>query len=166
MSAPREADVFLPSGTLSFSPSSRNVSTPAPVHTQRCRPRRGCVLLSGGAVCLCQIIEASGAFPQTQLPSPVKVKSQRALLLYFVFCPSCLFLPNHLFCSPQTHTIFSLLGLDHAYVTSIGRLIGVVSLKEVRRSPPSMKEPDSAVQTCEISVGAVRTAAHAHPCRR
>ena len=32
----------------------------------------------------------------------------------------------------QTHTIFSLLGLDHAYVTSIGRLIGVVSLKEVR----------------------------------
>uniref|UniRef100_A0A8C7ILQ0 Chloride voltage-gated channel 2 n=1 Tax=Oncorhynchus kisutch TaxID=8019 RepID=A0A8C7ILQ0_ONCKI len=31
----------------------------------------------------------------------------------------------------KTHTIFSLLGLDHAYVTSIGRLIGVVSLKEV-----------------------------------
>lgn len=32
----------------------------------------------------------------------------------------------------QTHTIFSLLGLDHAYVTSIGRLVGMVSLKEVR----------------------------------
>uniref|UniRef100_A0AAZ3Q3N7 Uncharacterized protein n=1 Tax=Oncorhynchus tshawytscha TaxID=74940 RepID=A0AAZ3Q3N7_ONCTS len=32
----------------------------------------------------------------------------------------------------KTHTIFSLLGLDHAYVTSIGRLIGVVSLKEVK----------------------------------
>lgn len=32
---------------------------------------------------------------------------------------------------PQTHTIFSLLGLDHAYVTSMGRLVGVVSLKEV-----------------------------------
>lgn len=31
----------------------------------------------------------------------------------------------------QTHTIFSLLGLDHAYVTSIGRLVGMVSLKEV-----------------------------------
>ncbi|KAF5891320.1 chloride channel protein 2-like, partial [Clarias magur] len=30
----------------------------------------------------------------------------------------------------KTHTIFSLLGLDHAYVTSIGRLIGVVSLRE------------------------------------
>uniref|UniRef100_A0A4W6BSI3 Chloride channel 2c n=1 Tax=Lates calcarifer TaxID=8187 RepID=A0A4W6BSI3_LATCA len=32
----------------------------------------------------------------------------------------------------KTHTIFSLLGLDHAYVTSIGRLIGVVSLKETK----------------------------------
>ncbi|MEQ2174721.1 Chloride channel protein 2 [Goodea atripinnis] len=34
----------------------------------------------------------------------------------------------------NTHTIFSLLGLDHAYVTSIGRLIGVVSLKELRKA--------------------------------
>lgn len=34
----------------------------------------------------------------------------------------------------QTHTIFSLLGLDHAYVTSIGRLVGMVSLKEVSRA--------------------------------
>lgn len=34
----------------------------------------------------------------------------------------------------KTHTIFSLLGLDHAYVTSIGRLIGVVSLKELRKA--------------------------------
>lgn len=34
-------------------------------------------------------------------------------------------------CALQTHTIFSLLGLDHAYVTSTGRLVGVVSLKEV-----------------------------------
>lgn len=33
----------------------------------------------------------------------------------------------------QTHTIFSLLGLDHAFVTSIGRLVGMVSLKEVSR---------------------------------
>lgn len=37
-------------------------------------------------------------------------------------------------CPPQTHTIFSLLGLDHAYVTSMGRLVGVVSLKEVSTS--------------------------------
>lgn len=33
----------------------------------------------------------------------------------------------------QTHTIFSLLGLDHAFVTSIGRLVGMVSLKEVSK---------------------------------
>uniref|UniRef100_A0A8D2Q079 Chloride voltage-gated channel 2 n=1 Tax=Zosterops lateralis melanops TaxID=1220523 RepID=A0A8D2Q079_ZOSLA len=33
----------------------------------------------------------------------------------------------------QTHTIFSLLGLDHAFVTSIGRLVGMVTLKEVSR---------------------------------
>lgn len=34
--------------------------------------------------------------------------------------------------SAQTHTLFSLLGLSHAYVTSIGKLVGVVALKEVR----------------------------------
>lgn len=33
--------------------------------------------------------------------------------------------------SAQTHTLFSLLGLSHAYVTSIGKLVGVVALKEV-----------------------------------
>ncbi|XP_062417610.1 chloride channel protein 2-like [Pungitius pungitius] len=34
----------------------------------------------------------------------------------------------------KTHTMFSLLGLDHAFVTSMGRLIGVVSLKELRKA--------------------------------
>ncbi|KAM9127545.1 chloride channel protein 2 [Pangshura tecta] len=34
----------------------------------------------------------------------------------------------------KTHTIFSLLGIDHAYVTSIGRLVGMVSLKELRKA--------------------------------
>ncbi|XP_042654682.1 chloride channel protein 2 isoform X5 [Tyto alba] len=34
----------------------------------------------------------------------------------------------------KTHTIFSLLGLEHAYVTSIGRLVGMVSLKELRKA--------------------------------
>lgn len=33
---------------------------------------------------------------------------------------------------PQVHSLFSMLGLNHAYVTAIGRLIGVVALKEVR----------------------------------
>lgn len=31
----------------------------------------------------------------------------------------------------KVHSIFSLLGVNHAYVTTIGQLIGVVSLKEV-----------------------------------
>uniref|UniRef100_A0A8C7G7X9 Chloride channel, voltage-sensitive 1a n=1 Tax=Oncorhynchus kisutch TaxID=8019 RepID=A0A8C7G7X9_ONCKI len=35
----------------------------------------------------------------------------------------------------KTHTLFSLLGLSHAYVTSIGKLVGVVALKEVRKRP-------------------------------
>ncbi|XP_056276202.1 chloride channel protein 2-like isoform X1 [Pseudoliparis swirei] len=34
----------------------------------------------------------------------------------------------------KTHTIFSLLGLDHAYVTSMGCLVGVVSLRELRKA--------------------------------
>ena len=32
----------------------------------------------------------------------------------------------------KVHSLFSLLGLGHAYVTSVGRLVGVVSLKELR----------------------------------
>uniref|UniRef100_A0A671WJK4 Chloride voltage-gated channel 1 n=1 Tax=Sparus aurata TaxID=8175 RepID=A0A671WJK4_SPAAU len=34
----------------------------------------------------------------------------------------------------QTHTLFSLLGLSHAYVTSIGKLVGVVALKELQKA--------------------------------
>jgi chloride channel 2 len=31
----------------------------------------------------------------------------------------------------KVHSIFSLIGVNHAYVTNIGKLIGVVGLKEV-----------------------------------
>lgn len=31
----------------------------------------------------------------------------------------------------KVHTLFSLLGLNHAYVTHRGKLVGVVALKEV-----------------------------------
>lgn len=31
----------------------------------------------------------------------------------------------------KVHSIFSLVGVNHAYVTAIGKLIGVVALKEV-----------------------------------
>lgn len=33
--------------------------------------------------------------------------------------------------SPQVHSLFSILALSHAYVTSIGRLVGVVTLTDV-----------------------------------
>uniref|UniRef100_A0A4W5KNV0 CBS domain-containing protein n=1 Tax=Hucho hucho TaxID=62062 RepID=A0A4W5KNV0_9TELE len=39
-----------------------------------------------------------------------------------------------LLCLSQTHTLFSLLGLSHAYVTSIGKLVGVVALKELQKA--------------------------------
>ncbi|XP_068179266.1 chloride channel protein 1 isoform X2 [Antennarius striatus] len=34
----------------------------------------------------------------------------------------------------KAHTLFSLLGLSHAYVTSIGKLVGVVALKELQKA--------------------------------
>ncbi|XP_078615741.1 chloride channel protein 2-like isoform X3 [Branchiostoma floridae x Branchiostoma japonicum] len=40
----------------------------------------------------------------------------------------------------KVHSLFSLLGLHHAYVTTIGRLIGVVSLKEVRKAIEGTQE--------------------------
>lgn len=32
----------------------------------------------------------------------------------------------------KVHSLFSMMSLENAYVTSIGRLVGVVSLKDVR----------------------------------
>lgn len=34
----------------------------------------------------------------------------------------------------KVHSLFSLLGLNHAYVTNTGRLVGVVALKELRHA--------------------------------
>lgn len=31
----------------------------------------------------------------------------------------------------KVHSLFSMVGVNHAYVTAIGRLVGVVALKEV-----------------------------------
>ncbi|NXG74358.1 CLCN2 protein, partial [Baryphthengus martii] len=69
----------------------------------------------------------------------------------------------------QTHTIFSLLGLDHAYVTSIGRLVGMVSLKELRKAiegsltakgvkvrPPLASFRDSTASASEPDTTALR----------
>lgn len=35
-------------------------------------------------------------------------------------------------CFPQTHTYFLLLGVEHAYVSSIGQFIGIVTLRRWR----------------------------------
>lgn len=34
----------------------------------------------------------------------------------------------------KVHSIFSMLGVEHAYVTAIGKLVGVVGLKELRKA--------------------------------
>lgn len=34
----------------------------------------------------------------------------------------------------KVHSLFSMVGVNHAYVTAIGRLVGVVGLKEVIRA--------------------------------
>ncbi|XP_016395655.1 chloride channel protein 2-like [Sinocyclocheilus rhinocerous] len=44
----------------------------------------------------------------------------------------------------KTHTMFSVLNLDYAYVTSIGRLVGVVSLKELRKAIEGCMPADGA----------------------
>ncbi|XP_009998437.1 PREDICTED: chloride channel protein 2 [Chaetura pelagica] len=75
----------------------------------------------------------------------------------------------------KTHTIFSLLGLDHAYVTSIGRLVGMVSLKELRKAiegsltgkgvkvrPPLASFRDSQVSTPSLGASHLGISA-SHP---
>ncbi len=32
----------------------------------------------------------------------------------------------------KVHSLFSMIGINHAYVTNVGKLVGVVALKEVR----------------------------------
>lgn len=33
----------------------------------------------------------------------------------------------------KVHSLFSMIGINHAYVTNVGKLVGVVALKEVKR---------------------------------
>lgn len=37
-------------------------------------------------------------------------------------------------CLIKVHSMFSMMGLDLAYVTTLGRLVGVVGLKELRKA--------------------------------
>ncbi|XP_035225606.1 chloride channel protein 2-like [Stegodyphus dumicola] len=43
----------------------------------------------------------------------------------------------------KVHSLFSMLGLNHAYVTAIGRLVGVVALKELRKAIENMQGGNS-----------------------
>ena len=61
----------------------------------------------------------------------------------------------------KVHSLFSMLGVNHAYVTTIGRLIGVVGLKELRKaiedansgqSPGSKQRQTSDEETASGSV--------------
>lgn len=73
----------------------------------------------------------------------------RATRFFFCFFFN-LNLTLDLFTLPQTHTLFSLLGLSHAYVTSIGKLVGVVALKEVRRRSVGRMFPGERGRTVEF----------------
>lgn len=61
----------------------------------------------------------------------------------------------------QTHTIFSLLGLDHAFVTSIGRLVGMVTLKEVSREQGGWRDTGQHLELFAHGFG-VPAAAQGH----
>jgi len=56
----------------------------------------------------------------------------------------------------KVHSLFSMLGVDHAYVTTIGRLIGVVGLKELRKAIEDVNHvlgnPHPTVDVKETSV--------------
>lgn len=43
----------------------------------------------------------------------------------------------------RVHTLFSMLGLNHAYVTSFGRLVGIVALKDIRQAIEKMLQDRS-----------------------
>lgn len=56
----------------------------------------------------------------------------------------------------RVHSMFSMLGINHAYVTAIGRLIGVLALKEVSGTCWGCKEEDMLTsvdeRTCKVWV--------------
>lgn len=48
----------------------------------------------------------------------------------------------------KVHSLFSMVGVNHAYVTAIGRLVGVVGLKEVRF--PCLRDTSLLVLYCIV----------------
>ncbi|XP_045591841.2 chloride channel protein 2 isoform X3 [Procambarus clarkii] len=53
----------------------------------------------------------------------------------------------------KVHSLFSMLGLNHAYVTAIGRIIGVVALKELRQAVESTNSGDFSKPRRDKGVG-------------
>ncbi|XP_050688175.1 chloride channel protein 2-like isoform X1 [Eriocheir sinensis] len=53
----------------------------------------------------------------------------------------------------KVHSLFSMLGLNHAYVTAIGRIIGVVALKELRKAVESTNSGDFPKPRRERGIG-------------
>lgn len=49
----------------------------------------------------------------------------------------------------KVHSLFSMLGVNHAYVTAIGRLIGVVGLKELRKAIEDANSGQSAINAAQ-----------------
>lgn len=51
----------------------------------------------------------------------------------------------------KVHSLFSMIGINHAYVTHIGKLVGVVALKEViYRYSDSHRDISPSITTCLI----------------
>eukprot|EP00092_Neocalanus_flemingeri_P009389 GFUD01010103.1.p1 GENE.GFUD01010103.1~~GFUD01010103.1.p1 ORF type:complete len:1007 (-),score=275.67 GFUD01010103.1:1080-4100(-) len=62
----------------------------------------------------------------------------------------------------KVHSLFSMLGVNHAYVTTIGRLIGVVGLKELRKAIEDANSGQSTGKTAGDEEGGRKQSSH--PC--
>jgi len=61
----------------------------------------------------------------------------------------------------KVHSLFSMLGVNHAYVTTIGRLIGVVGLKELRKAIEDANRGESTpVQPAQDEETATKQSSH------
>ena len=63
----------------------------------------------------------------------------------------------------KVHSLFSMLGVNHAYVTTIGKLIGVVGLKELRVAIEGANSGQSAAKQAEERAKEEAAAAQSHP---
>lgn len=55
-------------------------------------------------------------------------------------------------CLIKVHAMFSMMGLDLAYVTTLGRLVGVVGLKELRKAIEDANSGSLKPRDLEITI--------------